>query len=57
VHTEEAVRQHAAAQAGAELRLDEARGRLRSVHGAREEAFELVANDRVKKSILRFMGE
>ena len=27
-----------------------------SVHGARQEAFELLANDLVKKSLLRFMA-
>ena len=56
VHAEEAVREHAAAEEGAKLLLDEARSGLLSVCGAREEAFELLANDLMKKSLLRFMA-
>jgi hypothetical protein len=54
VHTEEAVREHAAAKELAKLLLDEARSRLLSVCGAREEAFELLAHDPMKESLLRF---
>ena len=44
---------HAAAEEGAKLLLDEARRGLLSVCGAREEAFELLANDLMQKSLLR----
>ena len=53
VNAQESMREHAAAKEGAKLLLDEARGRLLSVCGAREEAFELLANDLMKESLLR----
>ena len=56
VETEEAVCKHAAAEEGAELLLDEARGRLTSQCPAREEAFQLFAHDLVKKSLLWLMA-
>jgi hypothetical protein len=43
METKEAMREHAAAEEGAKLLLDEARGRLISQCGAREEACELLA--------------
>ncbi len=55
VHTEEPAREHAAAKERANLLLDEARSGLLSVCGAREEAFELLAHDLMKKSLLRLM--
>ena len=54
VHTQESMREHAAAKEPAKLLLDEARSRLLSVCGAREEAFELLAHDLMKESLLRF---
>ena len=48
------MREHAAAKERAKLLLDEARSRLLSVCGAREEAFELLAHDPMKESLLRF---
>jgi hypothetical protein len=48
------MREHAAAKEPAKLLLDEARSGLLSVCGAREEAFELLAHDLMKESLLRF---
>jgi hypothetical protein len=56
VNAQESMREHAAAKEGAKLLLDEARGRLLSVCGAREKTFELLANDLVKQSLLRLMA-
>jgi hypothetical protein len=50
------MRKHAAAKERAKLLLDEARSGLLSVRGARQEACELLANDLMKKSLLRFMA-
>lgn len=55
VDAQEPVREHAAPEECAKLLLDEARSRLLSPRGAREEAFELLANDLVEKSLLRLM--
>jgi hypothetical protein len=56
VETKEAVREHAAAKEGAKLLLYEAWSGLLSVCGAREKAFELLANDLMQESLLRFMA-
>ncbi len=56
VEAEKAVREHAAAKEGAKLLLDEPWCRLISQCGAREEAFQLLAYDPMKKSLLRFMA-
>ncbi|MDE0886967.1 MAG: hypothetical protein OSB70_15700, partial [Myxococcota bacterium] len=56
VNAQEAMREHAAAQEGAKLLLDEARGRLLPACGAREETFELLADDSMKESLLGFMA-
>ena len=53
---QEPVREHATTKEGAKLLLDEARSGLLSVCGAREKAFELLANDLMKKSLLRLMA-
>jgi hypothetical protein len=52
VEAQEAMRKLAAAEEGAKLLLDEARGRLLFVRGAREEAFELLPNDPMKEGRL-----
>ncbi len=56
VHTEEPVREHATTEERAKLLLDEARSGLLSVRAARQEAFELLANDLMKESLLRLMA-
>jgi hypothetical protein len=56
VNAQEPVREHATAQEGAKLLLDEARSGLLSACGAREEACELLANDPMKKRLLRLMA-
>ncbi len=56
VNAQESVREHAAAEEGAKLFLDEARGCLLPVGSSREKAFELLANDLMKESLLRFMA-
>jgi hypothetical protein len=56
VNTEEAVRDQPAAEVGAKLLLDEARGGLLPAPSGRQEAFELLAYDPVKKSLLRLMA-
>jgi hypothetical protein len=56
VDTEKAVREHAAAEEGAKLLLDEVQGRLLSARGAREKAFQLLPHDPVKKRLLRLMA-
>ena len=48
--------EYAAAEEGAKLLLDEARGRLLPACGAREETFELLAEDSMKESLLGFMA-
>jgi len=56
VEAQEPVRENATAKEGAKLLLDEARGRLISQCGAREEALQLLAHNLVKKSLLRLMA-
>ena len=56
VEVQEPVRENTTAKEGAKLLLDEARGRLISQCGAREEALQLLAHDLVKKSLLRLMA-
>ena len=56
VNAQEAMREHAAAEEGAKLLLDEARGRLLSACGAREKTFELLADDSMNESLLGFMA-
>jgi hypothetical protein len=56
VQPQEAVRQDATAQEGAELLLDEARYRLIAVGRAREKALELLADDLVEEGLLRLMA-
>ncbi len=56
VEAEKAVREHAAAEEGAKLLLDEAWCRLFSERRTGEEAFELLAHDLVKEGLLRFMA-
>jgi hypothetical protein len=56
METKEAVREHATAEEGAKFLLDEVRGLLLSVRGARKEACELLANDLMKESLLRLMA-
>ena len=53
---QEPVREHATAKEGTKLLLDEAGSGLLSVCSAREEAFELLANDLMKESLLRLMA-
>jgi len=53
VNAQESVCEHATAKEGAKLLLDEAGGGLLSVRGARQEACELLADDLMKKSLLR----
>ncbi len=53
---QEPVREHATAKESAKLLLDEAGSGLLSVYSAREEAFELLANDLMKESLLRLMA-
>jgi hypothetical protein len=55
-NAQESVREHATAKEGPKLLLHEARSGLLSVCGAREEAFELLANDLMKESLLRLMA-
>ena len=50
------TREYAAAEEGAKLLLDEVRGGLLSACGAREETFELFAEDSMKESLLGFMA-
>jgi hypothetical protein len=56
VYAQEPVREHATAKEGAKLLLDEAGSGPLSVCSAREEAFELLANDLMKESLLRLMA-
>ena len=56
VGAEKAVREHAAAEEGAKLLLDEAWCRLFSERRTGEEAFQLLAHDLVKEGLLRFMA-
>ncbi len=56
VNAQEAVREYAAAEEGAKLLLDEVRGGLLSACGAREETFELLADDSMKERLLGFMA-
>ena len=56
VNAQKTVREHAAAEEGAKLLLDEARGRLLSACGARKEPFELFADGSMKESLLGFMA-
>ena len=56
VNAQKTVREYAAAEEGAKLLLDEARGRLLPACGAREETFELLADDSMKESLLGFMA-
>ena len=56
MNAHEAMREYAAAEEGAKLLLDEARGGLRSACGARKEPIELFAEDSMKKSLLGFMA-
>ena len=56
VNAQESVCEYAAAEEGAKLLLDEARGRLLSAYGARKEPFELFAEDSMKESLLGFMA-
>ncbi|MCG8589641.1 MAG: hypothetical protein MJE66_10150 [Proteobacteria bacterium] len=56
VNAKEAVREHATAQEGAKLLLDEARSRLISVCSARQEAIELLANHLMEESRFRLMA-
>ena len=56
VNAQKSVCEYAAAEEGAKLLLDEARGRLLSACGAREETFELLADDSMKESLLGFMA-
>ncbi len=50
------MREHAAAEEGAKLLLDESRCRLFPERRAGEEAFELLPHDLVKKGLLRLMA-
>lgn len=54
--TKDAMLEHPTTEEGAKLLLDEARGESLSVCGAHEETCEMLANDPVKKSLLRFTG-
>ena len=56
VEAEKAVREPAAVEEGAKLLLDEAWCRLFSERRTGEEAFQLLAHDRVKEGLLRFMA-
>ena len=56
VETEKAVREHAAAEEGAKLLLDEAGSGLGSALRASEEALQLAANDLVKEALLRLVA-
>ena len=56
VNAQESVCEYAAAEEGAQLLFDEARGGLLSACGARKEAFELLADDSMKESLLGFMA-
>ena len=56
VNAQESVCEYAAAEEGAKLLLDEARGRLLSACGARKEPFELFADGSMKESLLGFMA-
>ena len=56
VNAQEAVREHSAAEEGAKLLLDEARGRRLSACSARKETFKPLADDSMKESLLGFMA-
>ena len=56
VDAQEPVREYPAAKEATKLLLDEAGSGLLSVCSAREEAFELLANDLMKESLLRLMA-
>jgi len=56
VDAQEAMRDHAAAEEGAKLLLDEARCRLLYARGAREESFELLPNNSMQEGLLRLMA-
>jgi hypothetical protein len=54
--TQEPMCEHAAAEEGAKLLLDESRCRLFPERPAGQKAFELLPHDLVKKGLLRFMA-
>ncbi len=56
VETKEPVREHAAAEKGAKLLLDETRRWMFPESRTGEEAFQLLAHDLVKEGLLRFMA-
>ncbi len=56
VDAEEPVREHAAAEEGAKLLLDETRRWMFPERRTGEEAFQLLAHDLVKEGLLRFMA-